>query len=365
MVKHIIIKWMNEKIKFILLLYVTITVFDVSALDAVSKNRVYSFPNTDLMLCFDSDSTILCGTKGNTEFQVWKYRLIGDTIKVRQWLSCDYINERTIVKCNYDTISVTTFLADVSKEYDAEILYKLFGPAEASFVVNDTNILFGFSENQSVYPFWKINEHSFVCTNAGISDFYNNLSHAIWSPYDWAISPTHSIPSCATREEFKYVDRKLALYYMHEELMYSAKYFCDNLGKNPKIYNSFDKVKLKRQENNLYFEPVIVKSVETDRELFITIIYDFRGKRWDYEVYITDANSLTANAYYSYTISDKHQYVPDATFLRYYEMIRPYISRWQKIGSKDFSAEVDESFEGKDRKYLTFAVHLWLVPNKK
>lgn len=110
----------------------------------------------------------------------------------------------------------------------------------------------------------------------------------------------------------------------------------------------------------MFFEPVVIKSTEVDRELFITIIYDFRGKRWDYEVYITDANSLTTNAYYSYPISDKHQYVPDSTFLRYYEIISPYISKWQDIGSKEVPVKEEQYYKN---KYKTFAVHLWLLPS--
>ena len=350
---------MNNSIKFIFLVCVAIVVFDINAFDTVFKNRVYSYPNTDLMLCFNSDSTILCGTKGDKEFQVWKYRLIGDdTIKVRQWLLCDYINERTIVKCNYDTISVTTFLADASNEYDSEILYKLFGPAEASFVVNDNNILVGFSENQSVYPFWKIKKQSFVCTNAGINNFYKNLIHAIWSPYDWAKSPTHPTPSCATREEFKYIDSKLALYYMHEELMYSAKYFCDKSGKNLGIYDSFEKIVLKRKENNLYFEPIIVKSNTLDRELFFTIIYDCSIENQSFEVFISDVNTLTLSSYYSYPVLCDI-YTPNYEYKQFYDMINPYIDKWKIKGIKEFQNKNNES------TYLVFAVHLWLVPSKK
>lgn len=326
--------------------------------DVVKTNRVYSYPNTDIMLCFDSDSTILCGTKGNTEFQVWKYRLIGDTIKVRQWLSCDYINERTIVKCNYDNISVTTFLADVSNEYDAEILYKLFGPAEASFVVNDTNILFGFSENQSVYPFWKINEHSFVCTNAGISDFYNNLSHAIWSPYECYKHPVHSIPSHSSREKMLHSGNKIRLYYSHEELLYAYKFLSDYPKKKIKKFGSLERVRLVAEGENLYFEPILIESAEVDRELFITIIYDFSAKRWVNEVYITDVDTLKSSCYLSYSAGNNED-VTNKELRQYYEMISPYINKWKAKGIKKFKYEDEKS------EYFTFAMHLWLMPNDK
>lgn len=227
-----------------ILFFVTILVSVLFTLKAeIDFNKgVYSYPNTNKMLCFDSDSTFLYGYRGSGHFVVYKYRQEKDSIKAKEWLSCSCKNENIKVDFNFDTISIKTFLKEAKNDtIVAESIYIFYKPDEVRYKIIDDKTLTKYSE---IYK----REEQIVCTNAGIEDFYHNISHFFGSPYYWMTNGPGSIPSVATREALKHIGNKFTLYYMHEELLYSAKYFCNKSAKNHQKYNSFDKVKLKRKK---------------------------------------------------------------------------------------------------------------------
>lgn len=317
--------------------------------DVVKTNRVYSYPNTDMMLCFDSDSTFLYGQRGSECFEVYRYRQEVDSIKAREWLSCSYKNGIIKVECDKDTVSVDDFLIEAENDtIIAELIYSFYQPRKLGYKIKDDKILTKYSHDRN-------EEELLVCTNATIEDFYYNILHYSLTPYECFKHPTHTIPSSASLARLRHSGNKIRLYYSHEELLYAYKFLSDYPKKKIKKFGSLERVRLAAEGENLYFEPILIESAEVDRELFITIIYDFSAKRWDNEVYITDVNTLKSSCYLTYSAGNNED-VTNKELRRYYEMISPYIDKWKAKGIKKFKYEDEKS------EYFTFAMHLWLMP---